>query len=287
MGASAATTAGGRRARARSAAAGRGRRARPASRPARRTAGPWRGRLIAAALLAAALAAGYFLWLRDSSLVAVTEVEVEGVGTSERGAITRALTREAESMTTLNVDTERLEAVATRFPTIESVRADASIPRSLTITVVERPPAVVARAGGEEVAVAADGTVLPGVAAGDRLPRLDLDRVPRAGRLEGGALAQALVAAAAPEPLAPLVGKVRQSGRYGVEIRMRGGIVIRFGTGAAAAAKWAAAAAVLADPQLETVAYVDVRVPQRPAVGGSGDVVAGGAATIAPVATLE
>lgn len=243
--------------------------------------------MIVAGLIVAALAAGYFLWLRDSPLVAVTDVTVKGVETSDRKAITAALTHEAEAMTTLNVDTGRLEAVAAKFPTVESVRADAGIPHSLTITVVERPPAVVARTGGKETAVAADGTVLPGVDADDRLPRLDLDSVPRNGRLEGDALAQALVAAAAPEPLAPLIGKVKQSGRYGVEVRVRGGIVIRFGTGGAAADKWAAAATVLADPGLETVSYVDVRVPQRPAVGGAGDLVAGDPAAADAEALLE
>ena len=50
---------------------------------------------------------------------------------------------------------------------------------------------------------------------------------------------------------------------------MRGGIPIRFGTSELAARKWAAAAAVLADPKTETLTYVDVRVPERPALGGA------------------
>ena len=53
----------------------------------------------------------------------------------------------------------------------------------------------------------------------------------------------------------------------GVTATMHGGIELRFGTAGAARAKWAAAAAILADRRLETLAYVDVRVPQRPAVG--------------------
>jgi hypothetical protein len=57
-------------------------------------------------------------------------------------------------------------------------------------------------------------------------------------------------------------------------VTMRGDIPIRFGTGAAASAKWAAAAAVLADPDLETLTYLDVRVPERPSVGGQADTVA-------------
>jgi cell division septal protein FtsQ len=219
-----------------------------------------------------ALAAGYFLWLRDSSLVAVTSVKVEGLEHSDRRPIVRALTRAAETMTTLNVDVERLEAVAARFPTIESVSADASLPRSLTIEVVERPPALLAIVAGRDVPIAADGTVLRGAEVDEGLPRIEVPSLPESGGLRGEALGRALVAAAAPEPLAPLIRRVKRSPESGVEVRMRGGIMLRFGTAASAGTKWSAAAAVLADPRLESVAYVDVRVPRRPAVGGTGQV---------------
>ena len=44
---------------------------------------------------------------------------------------------------------------------------------------------------------------------------------------------------------------------------------MRFGSSSGAAAKWAAAAAVLADPKLDGLTYVDVRVPERAAAGGA------------------
>jgi cell division protein FtsQ len=249
---------------------GADRRRRGAGRPPRRRGGaPLRRWIIIVAGALAALAAGYFLWLRDSSLVAVSDVTVEGVNSGERKRITAALTRAGEEMTTLNVDLGRLESAVARFPTVESVRASPSFPRGLEVEVIERPPALAARAGGIEAAVAADGTVLPGIDADENLPRIDVDRLPASGRLKGGALAQARVAGAAPEPLRPLVRRVDRSREYGVEARMRGGIRLRFGTGANLGAKWAAAAAVLADPDLESASYVDVRVPERPAVGGS------------------
>ena len=50
-------------------------------------------------------------------------------------------------------------------------------------------------------------------------------------------------------------------------IDLHGGIQIRFGSASAAPTKWAAAAAVLADRRLGSLAYIDVRVPKRPAVG--------------------
>ena len=43
-------------------------------------------------------------------------------------------------------------------------------------------------------------------------------------------------------------------------------------TSTQAALKWRSAAAVLADPATETLDYVDVQAPRRPAVGGSGHV---------------
>lgn len=194
---------------------------------------------------------------------------MNGVESGDHERIVAELTRAGESMTTLNVDREQLDRIASGFPTVASVSADPSFPHGLEIDVAERPPALAAKSDGAEVAVAADGTVLPGVEAADHLPRVELDRVPRSGRLEGDALAQARAIGAAPEPLARLVSGVRQSHQYGVEVRMRGGIQLRFGTGAKAPEKWAAAAAVLADPELDVAAYVDVRAPERPAVGGA------------------
>jgi hypothetical protein len=52
-----------------------------------------------------------------------------------------------------------------------------------------------------------------------------------------------------------------------VAVNLHGGIQLRFGTPAAARAKWAAAAAVLADKRVTTLSYIDVQVPKRPAVG--------------------
>jgi cell division protein FtsQ len=74
---------------------------------------------------------------------------------------------------------------------------------------------------------------------------------------------------AAPAPLQPLIEEVGHSEDFGVELVLRGGIPVRFGSGARATEKWAAAAAVLADPKLEGLSYVDVRVPERAAAGNA------------------
>ena len=48
---------------------------------------------------------------------------------------------------------------------------------------------------------------------------------------------------------------------------------VYFGGGDDATDKWAATAAVLADPSVDTLTYLDVRVADRPALGGAAPVV--------------
>jgi cell division septal protein FtsQ len=252
-------------------------RPRPRRRPSPRRAAtrsrriPWRYRIVIAIVALAALGAGYLFWLRDSSLVAVNDVEVVGVIGPEREQVVAELTRLGEQMTTLHVDSERIERAATRFPTVDSVNIDPNFPHGLRIEINERPPRLIATAPGEQVPIAADGTVLAGVEAPeDGLPVLELDQIPASGSLTGEALEQALVLGAAPTPLRPLIEEVKLGDEYGVELTLRGGIAVRFGVGDRMVEKWSAAAAVLADPKLTAAGYVDVRVPERPAVGGGG-----------------
>ena len=71
----------------------------------------WRRRLIALGVLAALIVAGYWFWLRDSSLVAVEDVEVEGASTNA-AEIQAALEPVAREMTTLNIDDQQLVEAA-------------------------------------------------------------------------------------------------------------------------------------------------------------------------------
>lgn len=229
----------------------------------------WRRRAVLLAVAAGALAAVYFGWFRDSSLVAVRDVKVEGVSSADRQRIVQALTDEARGMTTLHVRSDRLEAAVRSFPAVASVSADPSFPNGMTVQVSERQPVLIAGAAGRQVPIAADGTLLPGLQVdGSDLPELRVDSLPPSGRLSGDSLEEALVIGAAPAPLRPLIGNTSISRDYGVELTMRGGIELRFGDADRAEAKWAAAAAILADPKLTSLSYVDVRVPERPAVGG-------------------
>lgn len=218
-------------------------------------------------------AAAYLFWFRDSSLVAVTDVEVVGVTSGEGKAIVGELTALGEEMTTLNLDTERIERTALAHPTVKAITIDPNFPHGLRLEITERRPAMLVKAGGEEVPAAADGTVLAGVPLpedAEALPVLEADEAPGSDRLRGETLEKGLVLGAAPGPLRPLIDGIDLSKDLGIEVTVRGEIPVRFGTAEDAAAKWDAAAAVLADPKLEAVSYVDVRVPQRPAIGHSG-----------------
>lgn len=231
----------------------------------------WRYRLGLVAILGATIAAGYLFWLRDSSLVAIDDVEVVGVTSGDREQIVTELTRRAEQMTTLHADADALERAAKAFPTVAAVDVDPNFPHGMRIEITERPPAMLVTAGGEEVPAAGDGTLLGDVPVDDddHLPLLEIGQIPPTGRLDGGALDRALVLGAVPGPLRPLIENVDESDDYGIVVVLRGGIPVRFGSSADAPVKWAAAAAVLADPKLDGLTYVDVRVPQRAAAGGA------------------
>ncbi|MFL5870518.1 MAG: cell division protein FtsQ/DivIB [Solirubrobacterales bacterium] len=231
---------------------------------------PRRSRVIAGLVVLAALGAGYWFWFRDSSLVAVNNVDVVGVTTGDRDRLTAELTDLAEKMTTLDVDTAKLESAARAYPTVDSIAVDADFPHGLRIEVTERPPVIVVTSGGKRMPAAADGTLLPDVEVPDGgLPTLELKKPPPAGGLDGAAADQAVIAGAAPEPLRPLIHTIEHTPDHGIVATLRGGIPLYFGTAAEAPQKWAAAAAVLADPKLQTLTYLDVRVPRRPAAGGA------------------
>jgi cell division protein FtsQ len=227
-----------------------------------------RRRAIAIAIVSVVLVAGYLLWLRNSSLFSVDEIQVEGV-TANRDQVTASLQHAAADMTTLHVRDDELRDAVSGFPTVASIRADSTLLHKLTITVTERLPIAVTKAGGESVPVSADGYLLKGVAfdAG-ALPSMD----PGSGEgplLDEQGRAQAAILGAVPEPLRDRVKSASWDEDHGgVVVDLDGAPELRFGDGDQAEAKWKAVAAVLADPDLESRSYLDVQVPGRPVTGG-------------------
>lgn len=141
---------------------------------------------------------------------------------------------------------------------------------SATTTAQAQPSHPVAQIGGGKtvLVVGDDGRVI-GSASGKKshLPVLPLKGKPKEDRLGGHVLEQVHILAAAPPALRRYLAATRY-GSHGVEVDTTAGIEIRFGDDREARRKWEAAAALLADPSVTLLSYVDVEAPARPTVGG-------------------
>jgi len=142
--------------------------------------------------------------------------------------------------------------------------------KAVTPHLVSSSPVALIGSDEDAVAVADDGSVLTWLPTDElELPRLPLESPPKSGRLRGPALEQVRVLAATPPALQPYVAG-SYMGESGVDVELSTGIELHFGNAQGAARKWRAAAAVLADPEVTTLDYVNLYVPGHAAVGGSG-----------------
>lgn len=225
----------------------------------------------AAVILVAGILGGGWLWARDASFARVTEVQITGTTTSEGDAVRAALERAAREMTTLRVREEVLDEAVASYRSVAGLRVQTDIPHGLRIHVLERRPVAALAGDGRRTAVSGDGVVLPGVQADDTLPSID-HPVPAGTRIEDERARAALaVAAAAPPKLLERAEEI-YFGPEGLTADLTDGPPLVFGDGKQAAAKWAAAARVLAAPSAAGATYLDLRVLGRVAAGGLGPV---------------
>ena len=224
-------------------------------------------RTVLAAVAAVALLIAGWLWLRDSSLVSVDRVQVTGVSGERARAVRAALESAAQDMTTLDVDRGALSDSVARFTTVRSVEATPDFPHTLRIHVNERVPVGAIVSEGGSVAVADDGVLLRDLPTA-HLPHV-ISRVPPSGARVVGRKMQVKVAllAAAPRRMRARIVRVTL-GPQGLVAVLASGPKLRFGDGGRLRAKWIAAVRVLSDPAAKTAAYIDLRVPERPAAGG-------------------
>jgi hypothetical protein len=146
-----------------------------------------------------------------------------------------------------------------------AIRQDSAEPRVL----VPRLAATIGE-GSDAIGVAANGSLVRWLPLPEEppLPRLPLEAPPKGGRVKGPALEQVRVLAAAPDALRPYVER-SYYGESGVDVALTAGVELRFGDASQAARKWASAVAVLADPEVTALDYVDLHAPSRPSIGGS------------------
>ena len=224
-------------------------------------------RAVAACAAVLVLLAAFWVWLRDSPLVAVRDVSVVGVRGPDASRVRSALSLAARDMTTLHVRDGQLATAVEPYPDVASVDAHADFPHGLELVVHEHVPVAVLVSGDQRVAVAADGTVLRD------LPTSGLAVVagtaPPAGQaIDDGRAARAVaLLAAAPTPLRSHVATV-SFGSRGLTAALHDGPVLFFGDAARLRAKWTAIVRVLADRSSAGATYLDVRLPERPAAGG-------------------
>jgi cell division protein FtsQ len=228
-----------------------------------------RGVVWALALIVLLVAAG--LWLRDSPLVAVQRVKVTGLSGPEAGRISALLDGAARDMTTLHVRVDQLRAVLEPYPVVKDVRVSTQFPHGLHITVIENTPVAAVLADGATTPVDASGHLLRG-AAQRVLPIVPLSVAPGGQRVADRTAMRAIAAlAAAPPALRERVLRATTTRDGGLTLDLRNGPDLRFGGTDRLAAKWAAAVAVLADPNAAGATYLDLRYPERPAAGGLED----------------
>lgn len=218
-----------------------------------------------------------FLWFRSSSLVAVSEVRISGVRGPQAGAIEATLRAAARRQSTLAPSTSALRRALAGFPQVRSLSAAASFPHAMRISVREQlPVAVLQAADGSREAAAADGALLgPSLARGP-LPLLHVSTLADAGAGAKPLDSYLSLLGGAPEALLPYVSSLEDSAK-GLTVILRDGLTVYFGDSEAAREKWLSLARVLLATNIAQLRYVDVREPQRPAVGLVGATEAGAA----------
>ena len=223
---------------------------------------------------------GAWLWLRDSSLVAVKRVRVTGASGPDAARIRAALVRAALNMTTLDVQMGQLNNVVAPYPVVKRLQVTTQFPHGLRIRVIEQVPVGAITVDGRSLAVAADGTVLHDVPATGSLPVIPLRVPPGGSRItDPQALGAVAVLAAAPPQLLAHVSQVTTIAGHGLVAQLRHGPSIYFGDASRLDAKWAAVAAVLAGSASAGALYIDVTDPQRPAAGSGSSTATGTGST--------
>jgi cell division protein FtsQ len=230
-----------------------------------------RRRLAAFLVLVTALAAAYTFWLRDSSLVRVEHVTVSGLDRTDTSRVQQKLAEAARHMTTLHVDEAALHRAVADEPIVQSIAVETDFPHGLKISIVQNRPVAMLVAGGREVAVAPDGTLLDGAKVSGSLPVIRVAAFPGHAHLpDGPARERVFVAAAAPPRLLARVESISIEHGRGVVAQLTDGPAIIFGRPTALGPKWVAAAAVLAQRSSQGATFIDVRMPDRPVAGGLG-----------------
>jgi cell division protein FtsQ len=211
----------------------------------------WRA-LIISVLLAAVLVTGIWL-LYFSSQLTTSQVQVSGnESVSDRRVIRVAQVPIGEQLARLDVDAirARVESIAA----IGKAEVSRSWPHTLSIEVTERVPAAVVERSGRPLTVDVEGVLFDG-------PRAGLVRIRTTDEASVQALAEgARVATALPDALRSRVSHIELESMDKIEVRLRDGRRIVWGSAANSRQKAEVAQALLRGK----ARIIDVTVPGRP-----------------------
>ena len=189
---------------------------------------------------AAVIVTGLFFLLKDSSIFEIKKVTVSGL-TGIRAGRVRAATLGQSS---IDFDESAVRSAAAGKPPVKSLKVETSIPDKATVSVVlYEPVAAVGLRPGAAEAVAADGSVLPGLATAG-LPFVQ-SQVSGGKVTDATALDDLSILSAAPAALRGRITGVGRDRTNGIYASLAGGPRIYFGDISNARAKWAAATVVL------------------------------------------
>jgi cell division protein FtsQ len=205
--------------------------------------------------------------LTRSSLVHARAIEVTGAARLSRAeVVARAAVSRATNVWWLDelAVEQRLEA----DPWIVDARVSTGFPATIRIEIVERSPVAVASDRLGDLLVAADGTALGPAGRTRGLPRIE---VVGASTVEGARPSRAAAASvlgAMTSELRASVVVVTMAADGSVELRLRGGIRVGYGSAAQPTAKAQALDRILswANVTGERILWVSIAAPNAPAV---------------------
>ena len=222
-------------------------------------------------MAAAAVLGLAYLAARETPLFAVDRVDVRGAPPEVEEEV-RLAAEPFVGESLVGLDGEELRRRLESLPAVRSFRYDRAFPSTLAITVVPEEPAAVLRRRGDGWLVSERGRVIAAVERGQfrELPRIRVhdEAPPTPGAAVAGADAKQALAAVARLPANfPVEVQAARTNPEGITLRLAGGTELRLGTFDSVGLKLAVAAQILRTlpaGERQTLAYLDVSVPERP-----------------------
>lgn len=242
----------------------------PQARPRLKVARP-SARSLAVGIGLALLAGGLYGIARETSMFAVSRVDVSGAPPAVRRQVRQAVAR-LRGTSLLALDGAALARTVDALPGVVGVSYDRAFPHTLRLVVTPEQPAAVVRQGAKAWLVSARGRVMT-VAKPHASPQLARIWIPRTTPVTVGgflptnhaaAIARAL-ALASRFPAHIVLASLR---RDGLTFRLRNGLELRLGEPVDVRLKLAIARRALAVLPAGS-AYLDVSVPGRPVAGSN------------------